>query len=125
MVRTDSTVNYNWGNFSPAGIGPDSFSARWTGQVKPGRSEVYTFHTTSDDGVRLWMDGQLIINNWTDHPPTDNSGQIALTAGQKYDIKMEYYENGGGAVARLWWSSASQSKQIVPQSRLYPNATSP
>jgi hypothetical protein len=125
MTRTDSTINYNWGNYSPPGIGPDTFSARWTGQVKPGYSETYTFYTTSDDGIRLWVNGQLVINNWTDHPPTENSGQIALTAGQKYDIKMEYYENGGGAVAKLWWSSPSLAKQIVPQTRLYPALASP
>jgi hypothetical protein len=113
------------GNFPPPGIGPDTFSARWSGWVTPRYSETYTFYTTSDDGVRLWVDGQLIINNWTIHPPTENSGQIALTAGQQYDIRMEYFENGGGAVAKLKWSSPSQPKGIVPQGRLYPQTSGP
>ena len=62
------------------------------------------------------------MNNWTDHSPTENSGTIALTAGVKYDITMEYYENTGGAVAQLSWSSASTPKQIIPQTQLYPAA---
>jgi hypothetical protein len=125
ITRIDQTVDYDWINYSPNGIGPDTWSARWTGQVKPAHSETYTFYTTSDDGVRLWVDGKQIIDNWTDHPPTENNGRITLTAGQLYDIKMEYYENTGGAVARLWWSSASQPKQIIPSGRLYPAVISP
>jgi hypothetical protein len=125
ITRTDPTINYNWTSYSPNGIGPDRWSARWSGQIKPAYSETYTFYTTSDDGVRLWVDGELIIDNWTDHAPTENSGTIALTARQLYDIRMEYYENGGGAMARLWWSSARQAKQIVPQGRLYPAVAAP
>src|SRR5262249_802748 len=82
-------------------------------------SETYTFYTESDDGVRLWVNGQLLVDNWTDHAPTENSGTIALVAGQKYDIKMEFYENGGGAGAHLLWSSASTATQAVPTSQLY------
>jgi glucose/arabinose dehydrogenase len=120
VSRTDATINFDWGSGSPAtGIGADTFSARWTGQVQPRYSETYTFYTTSDDGVRLWVNGQQLINNWTDHASTENSGAIALTAGQKYSIRMEFYENGGGAVAKLSWSSASQPKQIIPQAQLY------
>jgi hypothetical protein len=125
ITRTDATVNYDWTSYSPNGIGPDTWSARWTGQVKPAYSETYTFYTTSDDGVRLWVDGRLIVDNWTDHAPTQNQGTITLSAGQLYDVRMEYYERGGGAVAKLWWSSARQAKQIVPQSRLYPAVMSP
>ena len=98
---------------------------RWQGQVQPRYSEMYTFTTTSDDGVRLSVNGQKVIDNWTDHAPTSNSGTISLIAGQKYDLTMEFYENGGGATAKLAWSSARQPQQIVPQSQLYPNATTP
>lgn len=120
LTRVDATVNFAWGNGSPhASVASDTFSVRWTGQVQAQYSQSYTFYTTSDDGVRLWINGQLIINNWTDHGPTENSGTITLVANQRYDIKMEYYENGGGAVAKLSWSSASQPKQVIPQSRLF------
>lgn len=120
LTRTDATVNFNWNNGSPdAMIGSDTFSVRWTGQVQPRYSEIYTFYTVSDDGVRLWVNNQLIINNWTDHPPTENRGEISLVAGQKYDMKMEFYENGGGAAAKLLWSSPTQSKEVIPQSQLF------
>ncbi len=123
VTRIDPAVDFAWGSGSPAAsIGADTFSARWTGQVEPQFTGTYTFYTVSDDGVRLWVNGQQIINNWTDHGTTENSGTIALTAGQRYDIRMEYYENAGGAVARLLWSSASVPKAVIPGSRLYASA---
>jgi glucan endo-1,3-alpha-glucosidase len=120
LTRTDSIINFNWGSGSPvSAMGVDQFSVRWTGQVQAKYSETYTFYTNSDDGIRLWVNGQQIINNWTDHAPTENKGTISLVAGQKYDIKIEFYENGGGALASLSWSSISQGKQIIPKSQLY------
>jgi galactose oxidase len=124
VARTDGTVNFNWGTGSPdASIGVDSFSARWSGQIQPTSSGDWTFYTTSDDGIRLDINGQRIIDNWSDHAPTTNLGKITLQAGQKYDIKLEFYENGGGAVAQLFWESAAQARQVVPQSQLYSGAT--
>lgn len=124
FVRNDTTLNFNWGSNAPhSQLGVDTFSARWTGQIQPRFSEAYTFFTTSDDGVRLWVNNQLIINNWTDHGATQNQGQITLAAGQKYDIKLEYYENSGSATINLEWQSANQVRQVVPQTQLYPSAT--
>ncbi len=120
VTRTDATVNFNWGNASPdPSIGADTFSARWTGQVQAKYSETYNFYTTSDDGVRLWVNGQQIINKFVDQSPTENTGSIALVAGQKYDIKLEYFENAYSALSQLAWSSSSQTKEIIPQSQLY------
>ncbi|MEH1863116.1 MAG: PA14 domain-containing protein [Nostoc sp.] len=120
QTRTDPTVNFNWGADSPApSIDADTFSARWTGQVEAKYSETYKFYTTADDGVRLWVNGQQIIDKFIDQPATESSGSIALVAGQKYDIKLEYYENKSNAVSQLRWSSASQAKEIIPQSQLY------
>lgn len=119
VTRLDPNVDYDWGNGSPdPSISPDSYSARWTGKVTPKTSETYTFYTTSDDGVRLWVNGVQIINNWTIHGPTENSGTIALTAGTPYDIKLEYFEHQGGAQIHLSWSSPSVAKQVLPQSAL-------
>ena len=74
----------------------------------------------SDDGIRLWINGQLVINNWTDHAATSNtSAGVALTAGVMYTITLEYYEKGGQATARLQWSYPGQSLQVIPQSRLF------
>ena len=76
--------------------------------------------TISDDGIRLYLDGKMIIDNWTQHPATENSAEVALEAGRKYDLKIEYCESGGQAVIKLLWSSPSQPKQIIPQNQLYP-----
>jgi hypothetical protein len=70
--------------------------------------------TTTDDGVRLWLDGRLLINNWTNHGSTDNVAQVSLNAGQFYLLQMEYYENTGSAVARLSWQSPSIARQTIP-----------
>ncbi len=126
VTRVDPTVNFTWGSAAPVtGIGADTFSVRWVGQVQPQFTGTYTFYTVSDDGVRLWVNGQQIVNNWTNHAPVENSGTIALTAGQRYDIRMEFFENAGGATARLLWSSASVPKAVIPSSRLFTTAASP
>ncbi len=119
-VWTDAVIDCNWRSYSPDPcIGADTFSVRWTGQVEPVYSETYTFYTKTDDGARLWVDGNQIVNKWQNQTATEWSGTAVLTAGRKYDIKMEYYDNTGDALAQLRWSSASQAKQIIPQARLY------
>ncbi len=119
-TRTDPQIDFNWGD--PGGpdpaVGDDQFSARWTGQVEAVFTETYTFYTNSDDGVRLWVDGKRLINNWTDHGATENTGKIDLEAGKKYSLVMEYYENGGGAIAELRWSSPRTAKQLIPSAAL-------
>ena len=126
LSRTDATVDFDWGTGSPGtGVSADGFSVRWTGTVVPTASELYRFYTLSDDGVRLWVNGQLLVNNWTDHGPTENSNTITLVAGQAYTIQMEMYENGGGAVAKLSWSSPSTPKAIIPSSALRTAANAP
>ncbi len=120
FVRTDARVDFAWGAGAPAaGMGADGFSVRWTGRLQPLYSQTYTLFTNSDDGVRLRVNGQLLIDNWTDHGPTEDSATIALTAGQLYDFTLEYYDNTGGAVIQLLWSSASQAKGAIPSSQLY------
>ena len=126
LVRTDAVINVNWGNGSPdPSISVDTFTARWTGMVQPQFNETYTFYTTTDDGVRLWVNNQLLVDKWVDQGPTTWSGSIALLAQQKYNIRMEYYENGGGAEAMLAWSSPSTTQVIIPQTQLYPFTNPP
>jgi hypothetical protein len=123
VTRTDPTVNFNWGTGSPdAAIGPDSFSVRWTGKVKADVSETYTFYTTSNDGVRLWINNQLLVDNWKTHPTTENSGKITLQAGQWYSVRLEYVERKESAVIALAYSSPSTPKQIIPANNLAPSA---
>jgi hypothetical protein len=118
VTRTDGNINFVWGNGAPdpALVG-HAFSVRWNGQITPQFSEKYTFTTLSDDGVRLWIGGQLVIGDWSDHTVTADRGSIVLQAGQAYDFRLDYFENGDPpAVIRLSWASPSQSKQVVPPS---------
>jgi len=121
LRRVDPGVDFDWASGSPAaGVPSDLFSARWTGSVTPRYSQTYTFTTTTDDGVRLWVDGTLLVDRWVDQSATQHSGSIALVAGVSYDVQMEYYERGGNALARLEWQSASQPREVVPPVRLRP-----
>src|SRR5688572_28262224 len=114
--RTDATVNLRVGTGSPVPgvIGPDQFSVRWTGTIEPQFSQTYTFYTLSNNGVRLCVNGRKVINNWVGHATTENRGTIALTAGRRYDVRMEFFDNTGEATATLSWSSPSLAKQLVP-----------
>ncbi len=121
LSRTDPQIDFAWGDGSPdPSINADIFSARWTGEVEAAFTETYTFETRTDDGSRLWINGQLIVDQWVDQGPTPASGEIDLVAGNSYSLVMEYYENAGGAVAELRWSSPSTPKQIIPQAALSP-----
>ncbi|WP_040549795.1 PA14 domain-containing protein [Pedosphaera parvula] len=126
LNRIDPTIDFDFGSGSPDPlITVDNFTIRWTGQVQPLYSQTYTFYTRTDDGARLWVNGQKIVDRWIDQGPTEASGTISLVANQKYDIIMEYYEHAVGAVAQLSWSSLGQVKQIIPQTQLYPGVSAP
>ncbi len=117
MVRDDGagTIDFNWGTGSPSsecGLGEDNFSVRWTRDVYLDAG-TYPFTVTSDDGFRLYIDDQLILDKWFDQPPTIYTVNVTLSTGS-HPIKLEYYENGGGAVAKLSWEEVSCIK-TVPQ----------
>jgi len=118
LTRVDPQINFNWDGAPDEAVGEDNFSVRWTGEVEAAFTETYTFYTNSDDGVRLWVDGQQFVDNWTVHTNTENSGNIDLAAGQTYSVVMEYYDNEGVAVAELRWSSPRTPKDFVPQGAL-------
>jgi hypothetical protein len=122
VVRNDEKVDFNWGTNAPdPSMEAETFSVRWMGKVQPAYSETYTFFVKADDGVRLRVGGQLLVDKWIDQPATEWSGTIALEAGRLYDVWLEYYENGGDASVSLSWSSASQSKGVIPQDRFFPD----
>jgi hypothetical protein len=119
--RTDPNVNMRVGTGSPVPgvIGPDQFSVRWTGTIEPQFSQTYTFYTLSNNGVRLWVNGRKVIDNWVGHATTEDRGTIALAAGRRYDLRVEFFDNTAEATATLSWSSPSVAKQIVPTARLH------
>ena len=116
------TIDFDWERSGPEGVGNNLFSFRWTGEIKAPTSGFYTFYARTDDGVRLTVNGQLLIDFFKDRPARESVGTINLEAGKKYTIRMEYYENYGRAVAELRWSGPEVDKQIIPQKYLYPAA---
>jgi MYXO-CTERM domain-containing protein len=120
LTRIDPVIDFNWGAAAPdATLGADTFSVRWTGEINADFAETYLFSTTSDDGVRLSIDGAVVIDHFDNHAPTLDTGSVALTPGW-HPIVLEYFENGGGAQIDLSWASPSQPEQIVPESHLRP-----
>lgn len=121
VTRVDPQVNYNWGTTSPApGVPSTNFSVRWTGNLTPSQSGVYQIFTASDDGVRVWINNQLVVNSWTNHGSMENSGSIKLTSGTSYPVKVEYYQNQGQALVSLQWASnpLGIARTVIPQSLL-------
>ena len=124
LTRIDPMVDFNWGADSPEPgvVNTDNFTVRWTGTIEVPTSETYTFHTQADDGVRLWVNNELIIDTWTwsktwhvTQPPIEfGSGDITLTAGQQYEIKLEHYEHGSNAMCKLSWSTPTLTQEIIP-----------
>jgi len=122
LSRTDSTIDFNWGEGAPGpGLQIDNFSVRWTGKVQAVVSGSYVFSTSSDDGVRLWVGGQLVIDDWVNHAETLRSSvPITLQAGQLYDIRLEFFDADEDAIVRLMWTYPGQAQIVIPQSQLYP-----
>lgn len=120
--RVDKTINFNWNYGSPiAGtISSDTFSIVWTGFFSVPVSGDYTFSAQSDDGVRLYVNNKLVIDNWRDQAFTEKWFRVSsLTAGKKYPIKIEYYDNRASAAMKLFWQGPVGAKEIVPQKYLY------
>lgn len=128
VTRIDPVVDYDWpdnttqGSGSPAaGINTNYFSSRWTGEVLPEFSQIYTFQFEVNLAGRIWVNGKLIVNNWP--PPAvasgTFSGTIELQAGVRYPIVVEQYETTGACEAHLRWQSANQALQIIPTTRMF------
>lgn len=130
--RIDSTINFNWVRNSPdPRIRVDNFTAEWNGYISPNYSEEYTFTAKADDGVRVWINNQLIIDQWNKQDQTldgfvqgaetsqTHTSKIKLKKGQKYPIRVAYFEDVQNASIEVKWSSKSQSEEIVPYTNLY------
>lgn len=118
MVRTDATVNFDWGGSAPIPGGPqDNFYVRWEGFYKVPTNGSYYFGAGGDDGYRLKINDQVVAENWASHPyiPTYAATPLTLTAGQTVRISLDYWEAGGGASAKLLLNGPSSQGVIEPQ----------
>jgi uncharacterized protein YraI len=113
LVRDEQAINFNWGSGSPSNlVAADYFSARWTTSVNFSAGR-YRFTATSDDGVRVWVNNQLIIDRWYDHQAQSFSSEIDLPTGL-LPIRIEYYERTGEAVMQFSWTTISTVPQPTP-----------
>ncbi len=119
VTRVDTQIDFNWGSGGPAaGIGANTFSAVWEGYLLPPATGLYTLYISNDDGMRVYVDGQLVVDRWVDQAVRETSGTVMLTGGTSVPIRVEYYENSGSAVARLRWSSDQFGKETIPPAAL-------
>ena len=121
-TRTDASINFDWGTGAPGfgGLGTNNYSIRWSGQVEPRYDETYTFYVTADDGATLWVNDRLVVSRLFAATPPQMAGQIALQAGHRVNLRLEYIERTNLASVRLEWASTSQTREVVPQVQLYP-----
>ena len=124
LTRIDPALSAFWpGTTSPgANVPGDEFSVRWTGRLQPAFTESYTFVVDCDDGVRLWIDGQLVLDHWDRAPDTYFnlvSQPVALTAGHLHDIRVELQDFYSDAFLVVKWQSARQAQQVIPATRLF------
>lgn len=126
LTRIDPTVNFVWSDSPEAPINNDHFSVKWTGQVKAPATGNYTFKVVADDGVRLRVNGQLLIDAWRDQAATSyTSAPVALTADTLYSIELHFYEHAGGAECRLLWILPNGAEQTIPDPQLIPTPAQP
>lgn len=108
LVRNDADLNFNWGTGAPAtGLPADNFSVRWS-RNPSFDAATYRFHVLADDGVRFYIDGVLLVDDWRDGNARNASIDVRLTAGN-HPLRVEYYERGGNAVAQLWWEKIGET----------------
>ncbi len=120
LTRLDPVIDFNWTNGTSPDLSNGLYTVRWTGQIQPQFSEPYIFDVQSDDGCRLWVNDQLLIDKWQGQGLTDWTNSITLQAGVRYDIRLDYLQAGGAGQAHFYWYSADQSRQIIPTTSLYP-----
>lgn len=104
LSRTDAQIDFRWDGQSPAlGVDREYFSVRWTGKLFAPASGVYKFSALVDDGIRVWVGGKKVIDEWRKQDDTKFVGEIKLNANQSYDLKVEYYNDWKGSAIQLYW----------------------
>lgn len=114
LSRHEPGLDLQWGLRAPApGLGLDRFSARFSGSLTAPSSGTYTIVTESDDGVRVWIDDALVIDDWNAHYVTRTEGTVELVGGEPVPILVEYFEIDIEASLRLAWSSPRMPEAVI------------
>ena len=116
LVRKDNLISFNWDQNSPDSTIPrEHFSVRWTGRIVPEKTADYKISTTSDDGVRLWLNGQKAIDNWTTHARTTDTTTFHVQSGVPIEFRLEYFQGTGQAECELGWAPISTSSPDIDE----------
>ena len=123
--RRDAQISFNWADDAPvAFFDNNTFSVRWFGTMTPEHTEPYRFYARSDDGMRVWLDEELVLDNWRDQPVTEIVSRARMMeGGRPYALRVEYYDANGLAQAQFSWSSPQTPKETVPYEALSPDRT--
>jgi beta-glucosidase len=117
VTRTDKKIDFNFiqqpiPGFSNGAFSIENFSARWTGYFTPDESGTYQLGMRADDGFRLWLDGKLLVEDWTTHGISSKLADVKLEKGHKYAIRVEYFQATGDAIAQIVWNNELVEKPI-------------
>ncbi|MDO7138630.1 glycoside hydrolase family 3 C-terminal domain-containing protein [Algibacter lectus] len=124
QTRVDKVVN-----FDPVNNPPDPYtnyrhkSIRWTGYITPNFSGTYKIGVNSDDGVRLWLNNKLVVDEWHNRGMTTDQVEIPMEAGEKYAIKLEYFDNGGDAICQLLWEVPTLTDDLYAEDKAVARAS--
>ncbi|WP_201977231.1 PA14 domain-containing protein [Hymenobacter rubidus] len=117
LTRRDATINFNWGQQPPAPRLPaEDFSVRWTGWLVPPASGKYLFHVTVDDGIRLWLDDRLLLNEWRGQPQSSYIAAVELRAGEPYRLRVDYCQYGLDTRVFVTWELPVSPTAPAPSS---------
>ncbi len=121
LVRLDPTIDFDWQRAAPWPDFPrNGFAVRWQGQLQAERSGNQLLHLLSDDRARLWLDGELLIDEWREHALQESTALVFLEAGRRYLVRIDYFENRGDARVQLSWSHPEHPKSVIPSTAWYP-----
>ena len=109
LTRVDKQIDFDFGSTPPAQGKSTKFSARWTGWLIPSVTDAYFIGFVGDDGYRVYLDNTLLFENWNDHAPTQSKVKMDLIKGKKYNVRVEYYQNQGGAIAKFQWGRKDEN----------------
>lgn len=120
LTRIDPNINFGWGGGTPdPTIVIDNFTVRWTGKIRILATDDYVFYTYQDDNARLWVNGQLLVNDWANSvADASTSAPIRLKAGRAYDLRMDFKDCQLGATVSLRWSNSSFASSAIPNDRI-------
>src|SRR5262245_16772600 len=119
--RVDPTIDFAWTLDAPDGtpITPDDlYSERWNGWVHVDTEGDWTFTVTSNDGARLWVDEQLVVDDWSVHSTHQQAGTLTLSPAGWYPVQLEHFNQGGTAVLRLDYAGPNQPPVTIPGDHL-------